>query len=438
MVHKSSNQIVRSPPNAPPTAVLARPKTGTKHPSDRPLGIDGGIVRHFSATDAPQTYKNKANEPKHREKRRVLYALSRTAASLLYPDGTPRSDIKGVGTCRWAVVSKANGVDVILSEYEGSADKRASYAGLQTCALVWKCPACADRISETRRRQLNDGLAWAKAQGHKVAMITLTARHGAGDDLSDLLQAMKQSKRRLHRHRRWAEIKQDLVAVITATEVTHGKNGWHPHFHMLVIVKTKEAYESLNNLGDAWRGALLAENLSGEAAAFHCQGASAAGKYIAKWGAAEELTLSGKKLAKGKGGKSPLQLLEAHKAGNPKVGQLWLEYAEAFYRRTQLDGLKKLVDLAGLADVSDEDAAVDQMQEDQIRDEPITNIDYDTWRHSAKYVRTDILDAAEINGSAGVWAVIGGNSVRRDIARPPQPKKNGMIAQLLRSIKAPP
>lgn len=377
-----------------------------------------------------------AKTPHWQETRRAIWALSRTAASLLYPAGTPKEDLKGVATCRWAVQSKAAGVDVHLSEYEGSGQKRASFGGLQTCGLVWQCPACAARISETRRRQVNAGLEWAKRQGYRIAMITLTARHGEDDELAGLLSAMKRAKKRLHQHRAWKRLKSQIVAMLTATEVTHGRNGWHPHFHVLVIVETEEAEAALAELGDPWRGALRAEGLDGAAAAFDCQGASAAGRYVAKWGAGEELTLSGKKAAKGRGGRTPLQLLEAHKAGSEEAGELWLEYVAAFHRRTQLDGLKKLVDLGGLEDVSDAEAAQDQAQDDQERDEePVANIDSDTWRQKARMRRTDILDAAESDGAAGVWSVIHGPGAKCDIARPPPPKPGGLIEQLMSSVQ---
>jgi hypothetical protein len=281
---------------------------------------------------------------------------------------------------------------------------------------------------------VNAGLEWAKGQGYRVAMITLTARHGKDDELSSLLSGMKRAKKRLHQHRAWKRIKPQVVAMLTATEVTHGWNGWHPHFHVLVIVRTSQAEAALSELGDPWRGALRAEGLDGAAAAFDCQGASAAGRYVAKWGAGEELTLSGRKRGKGQG-RTPLQLLEAHKAGSEGAGELWIEYVEAFRGRTQLDGLKKLVDLAGLEDVTDAEAAQDRAQVDQEREEgPVANIDTDTWKQKARARRTDILDAAEVRGAVGVWEVIHGPSPRFDIARPPPAKPGGLIETLLANI----
>lgn len=398
------------------------------------LGIYGHMV---GRSNSEVIEKSSENLPPWQETRRVIWALSRTAAGLLYPPGTPKDELKGVATCRWAVQSTANGVDVLLSDYQESGQRRASYSGLQTCGLVWVCPACAARISETRRRQVNDGLQWAKTQDFRISMMTLTARHGEGDDLASLLSAMKRAKKRLHQHRAWKRIKPEIVAMLTATEVTHGKNGWHPHFHVIVILKTKEAEAALARMGDPWRGALRAEGLDGNSAAFDIQDASAAGRYVTKWGAGEELTLGGKKKAKGKG-QTPLQLLEAHKAGNQASGDLWLEYTAAFYRRTQLDGLKKLVDLAGLDDLTDAEAAQDTLQDGQERaEESVVNIDTDTWRQKARQRRTDILDAVEKDGASGVWSVIHGPGARSDIARPPPPRPGGIIERLLASIRPP-
>lgn len=398
------------------------------------LGIYGGMVGRSASDPSPSSVEK---PPIWQERRRTIWALSRTAAGLLYPAGTPKDQIKGVATCRWAVQSKAAGVDVHLSDYQESGQRRASFGGLQTCGLVWTCPACAARISETRRRQVNAGLEWAKEQGYRIAMMTLTTRHGEGDELAALLAAMKRAKKRLHQHRAWKRLKPEVVAMLTATEVTHGRNGWHPHFHVVVIVETEEAEAALARLGDPWRGALRAESLDGAAAAFDVQDASAAGRYVSKWGAGEELTMSGKKTAKGKG-RTPLQLLEAHKAGSEEAGELWLEYAAAFHRRTQLDGLAKLVRLAGLEEISDEEAAQDEAQDGQERDEePVANIDADTWRQKARRRRTDILDAAEADGAAGVWSVIHGPGARCDIVRPPPPKPGGLIEQLMSSVQRP-
>jgi hypothetical protein len=443
------NEVLRAPPdisgggasasNQPAAGESKKARQGRPEAaSGASLGINGDIVRRSAPPIPSRSPEFTSPKPPHwQEVRRTIWSLSRTAASLIYPPGTPSREIKGVGTCRWAVQSRQDGVDVNMSTYAEGKQQRASFGGLQTCGLVWQCPACAARISETRRRQVNDGLAWAKSEGYQIVMLTLTARHGADDDLKALLASMKRAKQRLHRHRAWTRLKPYIVAILTATEVTHGKNGWHPHFHMIVIVKTKEAKSQLLQLDDPWRGALRAEGLDGADAAFDCRDASSVGRYVAKWGAGEELTMSGKKRAKGKG-QTPLNLLEAHKAGNEGAGALWLEYVEAFHGRTQLDGLKKLVRLAGLDEMTDAEAAKDEAQANQEQDGPLTNIPHGIWVAGGRHKRTDILDAAEDHGVAGVWRVIDGKDadsedvIERPERAPPEPP--GILPDSIRDI----
>ena len=57
-----------------------------------------------------------------------------------------------------------------------------------------------------------------------------------------------------------------------------------------------EALDLVEKLREPWLASLRAEGLDGSGAAFQVQGATAAGNYVGKWGAAEEeLALSGKK-----------------------------------------------------------------------------------------------------------------------------------------------
>ena len=101
---------------------------------------------------------------------------------------------------------------------------------------------------------------------------------------------------------------------------------------------------------------LRAEGPDGSGAAFQVQGATAAGNYVGKWGAAEELALSGKKSAPR--GAQPFQLLADYADQNDaRAGALFAEFAGVFKGRRQLvwsPGLKKL---AGIDEVSDEQAA---------------------------------------------------------------------------------
>ena len=86
---------------------------------------------------------------------------------------------------------------------------------------------------------------------------------------------------------------------MTATEVTGGGfNGWHPHFHIILLIKADtetEAVTLIEKLRNPWLVSLKAEGLEGSDAAFQVQSAKAAGNYITKWGVAEELALGNKR-----------------------------------------------------------------------------------------------------------------------------------------------
>lgn len=359
---------------------------------ERPLGS--------TAKSVDQNWQDDAA----RDRRATVFRLQRTAASLL-PD-------ERVGLCKWAVVSKAKGVDVHLTSYEGGA-VRANFAGLQTCGSVWHCPCCGQRISETRRGELNGLLAWAREVGLKPVMVTLTARHGVRDDLWAQLDGMKRAKQRLRQRREWRRVKHQIAGTVTATELTHGANGWHTHFHEILLIEAAtevEALDLLVGLARVWRACLLGVGLSGGRAAWQAQGAAAAGRYVGKWGAGEELALGGVKAGRGKG-RTPMQLLSAAQAGDEEAGDLWRTYARAFKGRRQLVWSPGLKDRAGIEETTDAAAAEDESQEDAEEVKPILNIEHRDWTGrpgclGARHRRARLLDAAETGGAGAARMVV--------------------------------
>lgn len=319
----------------------------------------------------------------------------RTAAALL-------PDEKRLGGCGWAFQRHADGVGVVLRDGD---EPRAHFSGLQRCGSVWLCPCCAYSISETRRDELNRLLVWGRGQSLKPMMLTLTASHSLSDPLAGQLAAMKAALRLMRQRREWRRLKEILRGSVTATEVTHGSNGWHSHFHILVFVESDSeegARALLDPLGDVWRVCLRSSSvgLSGGKAAFHVAGASSAGRYIAKWGAGEELALTGAKRGRG-GGRSPRQLLEAAGLGDVGAAALWREYARAFKGRKQLTWSRGLKAAAGVDQVTDEEAA--EAAEEGAEEEAVTLlvIPPRLWREGGRKVAARLLDVAEITGSAG-------------------------------------
>lgn len=318
----------------------------------------------------------------HRENRRQRFKLQRQAARIL---GRER-----VGKCLWSVADLSHQVRVLRRE------EKARFDGLQTCGSVWHCPVCSHKVSETRRRELNDALKAAEQRKIYVALITLTFSHSKDDTLLESLEKLKDAKNHWHNSRTYKNHKNTIHGTITATEVTHGGNGWHPHYHILMFVDGSigfEIYQMMTDLETQWITSLKKKGLTGkEGIAFDYQMGNAAGNYVAKWGAAEELTLTAKKQGKGK---HPFELLEDSQH-NPQSRKLFYEYAQAFKGKRQLFWSHGLKEAFGLTVQSDEEAAhTDPNNED----EWLFSFTREEWREvrgdKTTDNRTAILEEAE-------------------------------------------
>ena len=70
-------------------------------------------------------------------------------------------------------------------------------------------------------------------------MLTLTFPHYLGDNLKALLSRLELALSRFFGARKAKAIfgQMGKIGHIKALEVTHGRNGWHPHFHLLIFTK---------------------------------------------------------------------------------------------------------------------------------------------------------------------------------------------------------
>lgn len=247
----------------------------------------------------------------------------------------------------------------VTLERKGDTGK-AGFDGLKTCASVWCCPCCSPRISARRKDDLDVLLSGARASGLSVVMLTLTARHDRQMKLAPFLDALKDAKRRFRQRREWRGLKPVFVGSVTATEVTHGRNGWHPHFHEIAVLDCPPAaaLAFIEGLRAAWLACLQGVGLSGNEAAFQVQSAQAAGAYVAKFGAAEELALQGSKRGRN-GSRGPWQLLDDARDGDARAAAIWLEYALAFRGRRQLVWSPGLKARFGVGETSDDEAAAE-------------------------------------------------------------------------------
>jgi hypothetical protein len=182
-----------------------------------------------------------------------------------------------------------------------------------------------------------------------------------------------------------------VAGAVTAMEVTHGANGWHPHVHMLVFagrgglaegepaVNGDLSSTAIDELRGTWVKCLLKVGLAEQqqvsdvwAHSFNVRGGEKAAEYIAKygrdsrWGASSELTRAASKVGAagtvaGELHVTPFQLLEWAGAGDTRAGALFREYADAFHGKRLLTwspGLRKRLKLS--AEEAPDDAVADQ------------------------------------------------------------------------------
>jgi hypothetical protein len=93
--------------------------------------------------------------------------------------------------------------------------------------------------------------------GFRIVHAVLTVRHTKGEALSDVFGALADAWRYMGKSRAFRPYWEGL-GYARAVEVTYGRNGWHPHIHLaLVVPPERDVYELKEALWDAWSGAVL-------------------------------------------------------------------------------------------------------------------------------------------------------------------------------------
>lgn len=251
----------------------------------------------------------------------------------------------------------------------GTDQETIGLSGVVTCASPWGCPCCACRIYTSRGTELTQAVeGWAGALPSRVAgtvsLLTLTVRHGLGDDLRDVRRALCDAWRRAwqgepgRRLRRALGIKHHVRAL----EVTHGRNGWHPHLHALLFHNRPPVEDALELVRARWVrcfGRLAqsyrrrAANAKTEAAAAELERMARAvesatpdlehgadlrpshrSDYIAKLGL--EVASIGTKKPRVGSSRTPWDIAIEASEGDVDARALWVDYTESMHGARQL------------------------------------------------------------------------------------------------------
>jgi len=318
------------------------------------------------------------NPPIKNKTRHKLYELRNV--------GRHHTDRSRVRHCGSAVV---NGDSAVIGTREG----RVTVYGILSCGSVHECPTCRARICAERADEIKKTVKKYREIGGSTYLLTLTIQHAVGDDLKKMRRGIANAWRYVCQGRAWQNFKKQYkISYIRGSEQTHGRNGWHPHLHVLLLCESGEfPVESARAyISERWRSAVLRELGEkhvprADKIGTDLRAVSSAQEYISKLGL--EMTQAPTKIAK-KHGKTALQILESIKNSETddekkKYSKLWRAYAKQMKGARVLTWSRGLKKIAGLTPVPDEKIVEKQDKT------PLENVYFHVDRRSWKIISRD-------------------------------------------------
>lgn len=247
---------------------------------------------------------------------------------------------------------------------------KAFYSGLMICGSVWTCPVCAAKISEKRKNELYKATNAHKLENGFLSMLTLTIRHKRTDKLETLLEAFNGATSKMMTTKQYHEIRQEMgiIGRVKALEVTHGRNGWHPHAHIVIFYENETDLKKMQKrMYKLWNAACKKFGLSTtESYGIDLQGAEHVQAYLSKhgsWSIEHEMTKS--HIKKGRDSNmTPFDLLrDVLQNDDAYSEELFKEYAIAFKGKRQLHWSRGLKDRFSITDKTDEELAKEKVEQ---------------------------------------------------------------------------
>lgn len=327
-------------------------------------------------------------DPKRSEKYTALRALVKLTT-------LPR-----VAKCKR--VSRIEGGEVHLRH-----GQKASMAGLVTCGSVWVCPVCSAVIAAQRAQELDKLVHWNADRGGSLALLTLTARHDRGQRLRDLRKGIAAAWRHVVSSRAWKETRKELGldGYVRAVEVTDGKNGWHPHYHLLLVftgpITDADAARLESDVWDCWSRGLAREGLDAirEHAVDVRRGEDALeklGRYLTK----VVFEVVGGRWKKSRpGSRTPFEILADALATELAADvERWWQWEGDSKGMRQLTWSRGLKGRVGVDDVTDE-----ELSERIAPGSTIARLPRPTWAQVWREGQERLLDATEQGGPDGAY-----------------------------------
>ena len=251
-------------------------------------------------------------------------------------------------------------------------NKCAGASGLIMCNRVWTCPNCSYKIANQRNQDLvNTFSSWRNNHG-SLLFITFTLSHKRTDSLTSVWSALNKAWSFMLNGKAWDNFSTQygVEGFVRATEITHGLNGWHTHFHTALFVHkgfdTDKALVDIRSyLSNRWSNGLAKSGFTASASIGvdlrRTYSDSGLSKYLNKF--ADELTKGNTKTAKSNN-RTPFSILQDIKdskdLGSHKTQTdlaLWWEFEKISKGKRQLVISKKVRALVKLTPV---DSTIDE------------------------------------------------------------------------------
>ena len=203
--------------------------------------------------------------------------------------------------------------------------------GCVRCNMLWSCSNCRQIALREKRQQLR--YVTQKSQTDLV-MLTLTMPHKKTDELPQLMSTLKKAWNSFRNDRQFKKIQKEHAFDwgVCSVEVTHGQNGFHPHYHILLGFKDWQS-EALPRVSDAiqkiWVRVCDAFRNTESLATSNSFATKVTEikdefvEYVAKWSVYNEIADSSQ--------------LKTGKNGNKSIAQLELEATEQYEKKGWID-----------------------------------------------------------------------------------------------------
>lgn len=286
--------------------------------------------------------------------------------------------LKNIKLCNKRITPNIDGIYILRNS-----NHHTRFFGQCTCKNSFVCPVCSARIMKRHRTDIGVALDTLHEQGYHALMITLAIPHLAFQSCKEVQDILYKSLRyaftnkNTRRPGKWCSpinkfwVECDIEYYVRVSEFTYGKNGFNPHFHMLVWTKqnvenllpyqeevekywikrvkqfTKQ-WQMQNGCYDEKRfNAIFAFEDAGYSVKFSDHEAFSS-EYLTGWGSNSELTGNVQKKASHSGHYTPYQILTMAEH-NEKYWEVYRQFAvnvcrKPVHRRVEYSkGLKQII-----------------------------------------------------------------------------------------------